>query len=54
MFAVLRGRALSRLEIDDRLEFHGLLDRQFAGLFALFENRSAIAAGKAKRATRRD
>src|SRR5882757_6682894 len=23
MFAVLRGRALSRLEIDDHLEFHG-------------------------------
>src|SRR5262249_58558698 len=28
MFAVLRGRALSRLEIDDQLEFHGLLDWQ--------------------------
>ena len=28
MFAVLRGRALSRLEIDDQLEFHSLLDWQ--------------------------
>ena len=26
--SVLRGRALSRLEIDDQLEFHGLLDWQ--------------------------
>ena len=28
MFAVLRGRALSQLEIDDELEFHGMLDWQ--------------------------
>src|SRR5262249_17725316 len=28
MFAVLRGRALSRLEIDDQLEFPSLLDWQ--------------------------
>jgi hypothetical protein len=49
MFAVLRGRALSRLEIDDQLEFHGLLGWQVAGLFA-FDHRS----GGAKHATRRD
>src|SRR6266567_6707681 len=42
MFAVLRGRALSRLEIDDELEFHGLLDWQVVGLFA-FESRSGLA-----------
>jgi hypothetical protein len=35
MFAVLRGRALSRLEIDDHLEFHGLLDWQVAALSPL-------------------
>jgi hypothetical protein len=35
MFAVLRGRAISRLEIDDQLEFHGLLDWQVARLSPL-------------------
>jgi hypothetical protein len=32
---VLRGRALSRLEIDDQLEFHGLLDWQVAAFSPL-------------------
>jgi hypothetical protein len=35
MFAVLRGERLSRLEIDDQLEFHGLLDWQVAAFSPL-------------------